>query len=129
MKRWVWIAASLAALFGAQGSVCAVACLEAPRAELARHAPAEAMPCHGAPAHSTPEPDVPASHDACGCDATALGVTEDGEAIATSFNMDVSPPSLVPLCAAPVTLARLSPQALERLPPPDTLLLKSTWLL
>jgi len=128
MKRWVWITASLAALFGLQGALCAVACPEGPSPEMARHQRAAAMPCHGAPAESTPAPAHPASDDPCGCEESVVALTAAGEMIPTHLAAGSLPPRVAPVVALCAVSTSLHSEAAERLPPQDILLLKSTLL-
>jgi hypothetical protein len=126
MKRWVWITASLAALFGLQGALCALACLEGPAVALASHPAGAQMPCHGGPSQPSPEPVQQESEPSCGCGASLVALSEAGEAIGGGL-LAASLPARVVLVrmTAPVA-TNLHAPAPERLPPPDTLLLKST---
>ena len=136
MKRWVWITASLAALFGLQGSLCAVACLAGPPSEALSHPPVAEMPCHGVAGSQAPGPAPdPASDPAksgpgpdpsCGCEASIAALTEDGAAIATNLTAGIPSPRVSPVRVSQQLASEVHPNTAERLPPPDILLLNST---
>ena len=132
MKRWVWITASLAALFGLQGSLCAVACLAGPPSEALSHPPVAEMPCHGAAGSQTPGPasdpvkSRPEPDPSCGCEASIAALTEDGAAIATILTAGIPSPRVSPVRVFQQLASEVRPNAAERLPPPDILLLNST---
>ena len=121
MKRWVWITASLAALFGLQGSLCAVACLAGPPSESIAE-----LPCHGAAGSQTPGPAESEPEPSCDCGASTVALTEDGAAIATILTAGIPSPRVSPVRVFQQLASEVRPNAAERLPPPDILLLNST---
>ncbi len=129
MKRRVWITASLAALFGLQGSLCALACLESASPELASQQPAAAMPCHGTPADPIPTPALPDSEAGCSCDASVVALNEEAGAIPTNVWAGDLLQAAPPVVALRAVSTSLQPEAAEQLPAPDILLLKSTLLI
>ena len=121
--------AVLTALFVLMAPLCAVAC--SPSAEVAPASEMAGMPHGDAPCHGPEEaPERPQSHDDCGCD-------EAGSAV---FVSPEKPLSIGQLLAVLPHAPFVGAHALHRsaagdelletdLPPPDILLLKSTWLL
>jgi hypothetical protein len=126
MTRWVWITASLAALFGLQGALCSLSCLEPVDRELASQQPMAEMPCHGTPEGSNPDPAQPVSEDGCSCGASVVARTAEAAAISQGHAAGMLPTFVVSLRLVPGPLPRHHGPAPERLPPPDTLLLNST---
>lgn len=133
IKRCAWITASLAALFGLQAPLCAVACLEA-SCELEAGSPERAaaamdgMPCHGA---ATPEP-APAQPDAdrtCTCMAALVSVGGDATALAQGMTLAGALPGAFAVLSPRHRPLELLRRPAERLPPPDILLLHSTLLI
>lgn len=126
IKRHIWSVASVVALAGLQGPLCALACLEvqAPEAEVAHHA---APPCH----ETEPAADAapPVSHDDCGCEISPEDLVALSESPRNAESTHLA--SGRPLRRALDLHARWRPPVPEAtdLPPPDILLLKSTLLI
>lgn len=129
MKQCVWITASLAALFGLQGSLCAVACLGSASAEVASRQAADELPCHAAATGSMPAPSQPDSDPGCDCEASVVALTEDAEATTTNLAAGSLPPRGVRMLALHGVSTGLHPDPAARLPAPDILLLKSTLII
>ena len=133
--------ALLAAIFGMQASLCAMACASVPEpavqtghsSTLTAHAvagnAAQEMPCHTA--SRTPASQPPESHDDCGCEAldpaTLNQISDAGHRL--SLDAAVSPRSPAPALMVPVRHVAWAPNGALGIPPPDILLLKSTLLI
>jgi hypothetical protein len=126
MQRSVWITALVAALFGLQGPLCAVACGGSAAAEVASHASPGAMPCHEAPESSNPEPAQP--EQACDCGDSAVRLNESVTAIPALVAGVLPARSVAFRGFAPVSI-RVQPRAPERLPPPASVLLNPTLII
>ncbi len=129
MKRWVWITASLAALFGLQGPLCSVACAESPSSELAVPQAGDPMPCHGALADSSPAPAHRDSDSPCSCEASVVAVLEASEAVTANPAAGILPTRVVHVEALRGVSTDFHWRAPERLPPLDVLLLNTTLLI
>lgn len=127
--RQTSLIAALTAFFVLHAPLCALACLpslEAAPASAMAHMPDGDAPCHGAP--ETPEPT--GSHDDCACDEAGSAVFLNAEK-PLSIDVVVAPLSNVSSIARhdhPRLSSGDAPLETD-LPPPDILLLKSTWLL
>ncbi len=130
MKSWVWITASLAALFGLQGALCSMACAESPSSELAGPQAADPMPCHEAPAEDpSPAPAHPDSDAPCSCEASVVAVLEASEAVTANPAAGILPTRVVHVEALRGVSTDFHWRAPERLPPLDVLLLNTTLLI
>ena len=125
VRRHIWLMATVAALFGLQASLCALACLDDPQPESTTAHHAE-EPCHE---HGSSSPVDRSSHEDRGCE---FGY----EALVPSPPVSVSAPVLAFVPSTPrwqpthssVRWAPPVPKDAD-LPPPDILLLKSTLLI
>jgi hypothetical protein len=123
-KRRTWIIGLTTALFALQIPLCALACIPGTSADI-RSADA-APPCHESAPTSAPPMEEPASQSEC-CGSTEDALLQTPDSVQTSAG-----------CAIPAPLA--TAQAHRRafpvppdprvtdLPPPDILLLNSTWI-
>lgn len=127
MIRSAWLILSVAALFGLQGPLCALACVEqaaTPTAMAAEHAP-----CHGD--QPTPPADPGSTDHECKCDHFQL-VLSNADAHKV---VDLVKAPALELAIATIHTPTYAPSVTalserhRRLPPPDILLLKSSLLI
>ena len=127
LRRRVWLIATVAALFGLQAPLCALACLDNPFDLLPVASESGDHPCH----QESPDPE-PASGDSHGdCCQLAYQAIFPGSVDTASAGLSLAeaPPSTVRLLGqADCHLASVVPEFTD-LPPPDILLLKSTLLI
>ena len=131
-KRPIWLIATVLALFGLQVPLCALACTQGPAAESITAHQAE-PPCHGQSSQeqsndSSPS-EAPRSEGECGCElayeAPLLGADSISNYGGVAFLLPGAPGRLLD---SSVRGARTVPTSTD-LPPPDILLLKSTFLI
>jgi hypothetical protein len=126
MQRRIWLMATVAALFGLQAPLCAIACLTSAGAESTAVHLAE-PPCHEQVAQSSP-PAAPPPHDDGCCEFAAEMVLPASAATSSVAALAVVPPLASQQLHASVRRAPAIPTVGD-LPPPDILLLKSTLLI
>jgi len=141
VKRRIWLIATVTALFVLQAPFCALACMpDSSSANPEAAATQSEMPCHGSASNTSPTSPkgIPTgSHNErereCGC--------EDSLSAALLSNLDfknsnvAETPAIVSPALSSVALAPQIERSLRAqpgmadLPPPDILLLKSTYLI
>ena len=137
VKRRNWLIATLTAFFVLQAPLCAFACLLAgdsqataeEHSEVSCHDPAPAPSSDSSSSPAPPEPIVP--HDQCSCgDTLSAAVPGVAETLWNSL-ASAAIPSGTATDAIEVDASRIRPITPGRtdLPPPDILLLKSSFLI
>ena len=118
MTRHAWLTVSVIALFGLPGPLCVLACLEAMQ-PAAPAALISEMPCH----EQVPSEPSDLGHD-CDCSNASAPALLALDAPTQTLGVVVRVPSQHPMAR----LKLLEPFVLrvERIPPPDILLQKST---
>ena len=135
MTRSAWLVLSVAVLFGAQGPLCASACLEqaaAANSAFANSPPSpEPAPCHESAPVPAGSSTPPSGEHECSCDRLQLVVPNaDGGKPAPSAAPLLTPGTFASLRPAlfPSRASRIRDR-FRSLPPPDILRLNSTLLL
>jgi hypothetical protein len=126
LRRKLWCIASVAALFGLQAPLCAIACEPSAQSSQVAEAPAD-PPCHEPAPSSAPSPAPSSAEDCCevSYDAPLLPSPEgtpSPPALCFSTQIVAWQPS------APLRSVRATSSDAD-LPPPDRLLLKATLLI
>jgi len=131
-KRPIWLIATVLALFGLQVPLCALACAQGPDAESIAAHQAE-PPCHGQGSHgqsndSSPA-ETPRSEGECSCELAYEAPLLSADSFSSYGGVAFLPPgpSGRPLDSS-VRRACTVPTSTD-LPPPDILLLKSSFLI
>ena len=132
MMARVRLISCLAVLIGILGPLCSLACLEAPPAPglpMAAQPAPEPPECHGAEPAPSQTP-APAGHD-CACDPPQLALAQSGAQPAVEGAGLLIPMPVRAWLDAPVAMTAAQGMAGTHasLPPPDILLLTSTFLL
>lgn len=126
MIRRAWLILAIATLFGVQGPLCAVACLDQATPTVATDHE-DGAPCHGSEA-APPESPESSDHE-CKCGLLQL-VRSNGDA---SKTLDTVKTLTAPAAVAPLRVAKPSPVVVRKwdrdrnLHPPNILLLKSSF--
>jgi hypothetical protein len=126
MKRRIWLIATVAALFGLQVPLCALACLTSPSSESVAADNSGLPPCHKHSPDSTPA-EAPNSDTNCCNFAFDAIVVDAGSILNIAFHAEFSRTQAWQL--APSTSLAYAVSTSADLPPPDILLLKSTLII
>lgn len=121
MKQRIWLIATVAALFGLQVPICALACLQSPAADAASVDQA-LPPCHEHSSDSVPS-EVPNSETSC-CEFAYDAIIIDAGTSLNIVSLDVTPLAAHWLTATRASFVR-AVTASANLPPPDILLLNA----
>ena len=126
MKRRIWLIATVAALFGLQVPICALACLTSPTVESVAADNSELPPCHRHSPDSSPA-DAPDSDTGC-CDFAFDAIVFDAGSVLNSAFHGESPRTLAWRLTPSIGLTHAISTSAD-LPPPDILLLTSTLII
>ena len=126
VRRYIWLIATVAALFVLQAPLCALACSESAEANPSTLAEKS---CHEEGSDSSPAGQSN-SHEDCECNFAAGGLVSQPIASIspTSVEIGISPSPLPELTYSNPGQELLVAQNTD-LPPPDILLLKSTLII